>query len=201
MARSGEIHWGSHRHGDHHVKSLLSISTLALAIGLSACSSTPTNTTQASAANPSTAGSGPSSTGSSASSGANPSTLRSSALPAHLDPGSALAKERSVYFGFDDVTIGQEYQALIEKHGKYLAASPSLKIKIEGNADERGSAEYNLALGQRRAEATRKALKLMGVRDGQMEAISWGEERPRDKGHDDSSYSQNRRADLVYAAP
>jgi peptidoglycan-associated lipoprotein len=91
--------------------------------------------------------------------------------------------------------------ALIEKHGKYLVALPTLKVRIEGNADERGSAEYNLALGQKRAEATMKALRLWGVRPSQMEATSWGEERPRAKGDEETAFAQNRRADIVYAAP
>ncbi|MFZ2650447.1 MAG: OmpA family protein, partial [Burkholderiaceae bacterium] len=83
-------------------------------------------------------------------------------------------------------------------HGKYLGSKPQLAIRIEGNADERGSAEYNLALGQRRAEAVLHALKLFGVRDSQMEAVSWGEERPKLISHDESAWAQNRRADLAY---
>lgn len=118
-----------------------------------------------------------------------------------MTPPSVLPVERSVYFAFDDATIAQDYVSIIEKHGKYLMASPLVKVKIEGNADERGSAEYNLALGQKRAEATMKALRLWGVRPSQMEATSWGEERPRAKGDDEKAYSQNRRADIVYSTP
>lgn len=126
------------------------------------------------------------------------STVTSVAVPPYLDPKSPISTERSVYFDFDDFSIKSQYSSLIERQGKYLASMPKLAIKIEGNADERGSAEYNLALGQKRAQAVLQALKIYGVKDNQMEAISWGDERPRVKGHDESAWSQNRRADLVY---
>ena len=119
-------------------------------------------------------------------------------LPAHLDPNSAISKERSVYFDFDDFSIKPAYTALVERHGKYLGATAGLTAKVEGNADERGSAEYNLALGQKRAEAVVKALKIYGAKDGQLEAVSWGEERPASSGHDEAAWAQNRRADIVY---
>ena len=118
--------------------------------------------------------------------------------PAHLDPKSFISTNHSVYFDYDDYTIKSEYSSLIETHGKYLASNPSLSIKIEGNADERGGAEYNLALGQKRAEVVRRALKLYGVSDSQMEAVSWGKEKPKAPGHDETAWAQNRRADLVY---
>lgn len=119
-------------------------------------------------------------------------------LPAHLDPRSAISTKRSFYFDLDQYVIKPEFASLVELHGKYLAASPALSIRIEGNADERGSAEYNLALGQKRAEAVRRALKAYGVKDVQMEAVSFGKEKPVAAGHDESSWAQNRRADLRY---
>ena len=119
-------------------------------------------------------------------------------LPAYLDPKSDISSNRSVYFAFDDAGLPADAAGLIERQGKYLAANPKLAIKVEGNADERGSAEYNLALGQRRAEAVRQGLKIYGVKDGQMEAISWGKEKPKATGHDESAWAQNRRADLQY---
>ena len=119
-------------------------------------------------------------------------------LPAYLDPKNPISTQRSVYFDFDDSLVKKEYQGLIERHGKYLNSMPSLAIKIEGNADERGSAEYNLALGQRRAEAVRKALEIYGVKASQLEAVSWGSERPKVQGHDETAWAQNRRADLSY---
>ena len=126
------------------------------------------------------------------------STVTSVTLPAHLDGKSAIATERSVYFDFDEFTIKSEYNGLIERHGKYLVANPSLAIKIEGTTDERGGTEYNLALGQKRAESMLRALRIYGVKTSQMEAISWGEERPKSVGHDEAAWAQNRRADLQY---
>lgn len=116
----------------------------------------------------------------------------------HLDANSLIAKERSVYFGYDDFSIQSQYTALVERQGKYLAGNSGLHIKIEGNADERGSSEYNLALGQKRAEAVVRALKVYGVKDTQMEAVSWGKEKPKNAAHTETAWAENRRADLVY---
>ena len=120
------------------------------------------------------------------------------AMPAYLDPNSAVSRERSVYFAFDDFTVQPKYQPVIELQGKYLAANARVNVKVEGNADERGSAEYNLALGQKRAEAVTRALRVYGVKDAQMEATSWGKEKPKATGHDEAAWAQNRRADVVY---
>lgn len=119
-------------------------------------------------------------------------------LPAHLDPKSLISTERSVYFDYDNFAVKTDYDAMLQRHGQYLLKNSQLAVKVEGNADERGSAEYNLALGQKRAEAVVKALKAYGVRDGQMEAISWGKEHPKATGHDEAAWAQNRRADIVY---
>ena len=119
-------------------------------------------------------------------------------LPAHLDPKSDISTGRSVYFDFDDAKLKSEFSPLIERHGRYLVANPKLNLRVEGNADERGSAEYNLALGQKRAESVRKALAVIGVPEARIEAISWGKERPRTQGHDEAAWAQNRRADLQY---
>ncbi len=119
-------------------------------------------------------------------------------LPPHLDPKHAISSQRSVFFDFDDDTLKNQYAGLIEMHGKYLASKPALSIKVEGNADERGSKEYNLSLGQKRAETVLRALRIYGVRDSQMEPVSWGEERPIASGHDESAWARNRRADLIY---
>jgi len=126
------------------------------------------------------------------------STVTTVTLPAYLDPKSDISTGRSVYFDFDMALVKPEFSGLVERHGKYLMSNPKVAIKIEGNTDERGSAEYNLALGQRRAEAVRQALTIYGVKDTQMEAISWGSEKPKSAGHDESAWAQNRRADLQY---
>lgn len=116
----------------------------------------------------------------------------------YLDPNSALSKQRSFYFDFDVFTVKPEYDNQVQLHGKYLASNPQVKIRVEGNADERGSAEYNLALGQKRADAVAKALKVFGATDKQIEAVSFGREKPKALGHDETSWAQNRRVDLTY---
>ena len=100
------------------------------------------------------------------------STVASVSLPPYLDPKSEISTARSVYFDFDASLVKPEFSGVIEHHGKYLVSNPRLAIKIEGNTDERGSAEYNLALGQKRAQAVMRALEIYGVKDAQMEAIS-----------------------------
>ena len=113
------------------------------------------------------------------------------------DPQGVLAK-RSVYFDYDSYTVKPEYRTAIENHAKYLVAHKDRKVIIQGNTDDRGGAEYNLALGQKRAEAVRKALVLLGVSDAQVEAVSFGKEKPKALGQDESSYAENRRADIAY---
>jgi peptidoglycan-associated lipoprotein len=120
------------------------------------------------------------------------------ALAPHLDPNSALMRARSVFFDFDRDTLRDDARPVVETHGKYLSGAGELKAVVEGNTDERGSSEYNLALGQRRAEVVVKALKVMGAKDGQLEAISYGKERPVASGHDEGAWAQNRRADIRY---
>ena len=113
------------------------------------------------------------------------------------DPQGVLAK-RSVYFDYDSYTVKPEYRTVIENHAKYLVAHKDRKVIIQGNTDDRGGAEYNLALGQKRAEAVRKALVLLGVSDAQVEAVSFGKEKPKALGQDEASYAENRRADIAY---
>jgi len=113
------------------------------------------------------------------------------------DPNSPLAK-RSIYFDFDSYAVRDDYQPLLQQHSQYLKSHPDRHVLIQGNTDERGTREYNLALGQKRAEAVRRAMSLLGVADSQMEAVSLGKEKPQATGHDESSWAQNRRADLAY---
>jgi peptidoglycan-associated lipoprotein len=179
----------------NHVKTYTLLAFLT--VGLAACSSTPiapasaTSTpTAALAPAPAPVAAQPRPTSS--------STVATVALPEYLDPKSSLSSARSIYFDFDVFSIQGDDAALIERHGKYLAGHPSVAVRIEGNSDERGGTEYNLALGQKRAEAVLRGLKLYGVKDAQMEAVSWGESKPRSNGHDDAAWAQNRRADLQY---
>ena len=111
---------------------------------------------------------------------------------------AALLAQRVVYFDFDSFVVKDEYRPMLEAHARALAADRSKRMVAEGHTDERGSREYNLALGQKRAEAVRRAMSALGVPDRQMEAVSFGEERPRATGADEASYAENRRADLVY---
>lgn len=113
------------------------------------------------------------------------------------DPQGVLAK-RSVYFDFDSYVVKDEYKSVVENHSKYLGTNKTRKILIQGNTDERGGSEYNLALGQKRAEAVRKSMGLLGVADAQMEAVSLGKEKPKAAGHDEAAWAENRRADIVY---
>lgn len=108
-----------------------------------------------------------------------------------------LAK-RSVYFDLDSFVVKDEYRSLVEAHANFMKRHPERRVTIEGNTDERGSREYNLALGQKRAEAVRRSLSTLGVPDRQVEAVSYGEERPKATGHDETSWAENRRADIVY---
>jgi peptidoglycan-associated lipoprotein len=113
------------------------------------------------------------------------------------DPASILAK-RSVYFDIDSYVVKDEFKPVVEAHAKYLIAHPDRKVIIQGNTDERGGSEYNLALGQKRAEAVRRALALLGVPDSQMEAVSFGKEKPKATGSNDAAWAENRRSDIAY---
>lgn len=105
---------------------------------------------------------------------------------------------RVVYFDYDSNVIKPEYQQIIEAHARFLKANGARKVVVEGHTDERGGREYNLALGQRRSEAVRRALELLGVKDAQVEAISFGEEKPATEGQDETAWSRNRRAEIAY---
>jgi peptidoglycan-associated lipoprotein len=105
---------------------------------------------------------------------------------------------RIIYFDYDSNAIKPDFQSLIEAHARYLKANAARHVVIEGHTDERGGSEYNLALGQRRSESVRQALELLGVRDSQVEAVSFGKEKPAVEGHDEAAWAQNRRAELAY---
>lgn len=113
------------------------------------------------------------------------------------DPSGVLAK-RSIYFDLDSYVVKDEYKSVIDAHGKYLVARPDRKIYIQGNTDERGGSEYNLALGQKRADAVRRALSLEGVPESQMEAVSFGKEKPKAQSSNEEAWKENRRADIIY---
>jgi peptidoglycan-associated lipoprotein len=121
--------------------------------------------------------------------------------PAQVDelnnPNGPLAK-RSIYFDFDSYNVKNDDQLLLQAHAQYLRSHPDRHVLIQGNTDERGPTEYNLALGERRSEAVLHELETLGVPESQLEAVSLGKEKPLAMGHDEASWAQNRRADLVY---
>ncbi len=115
-----------------------------------------------------------------------------------LDDPSSILSKRVIYFDFDSSDIKDEYRDIIKAHATYLANHPSASIVLEGHADERGSREYNIGLGERRAKAVSRFLTLQGASSSQVETISYGEERPVAFGHDESSWKLNRRVEIVY---
>ena len=170
--------------------SRLTLSLLALAL-LAGCGSTPTSE-QAGAGvedrNPSAVSTGPVGSG----------TTDPYSLAALKDPKSPLSK-RSIYFDYDSYVVKDEFKPLLEQHAKFLARNGQMKMLIQGNADERGSREYNLALGQKRAEAVKKALLLLGAKEAQLESVSLGEEKPACMEQTESCWAQNRRGDMLYS--
>jgi peptidoglycan-associated lipoprotein len=117
---------------------------------------------------------------------------------AHKDPKNLLSQKRSVYFDYDQFTIKDEHKAVIEAHAKYLQGTRTLRITLQGNSDERGTREYNIALGQKRADAVKQLMQLLGAAEVQIETVSFGKEKPRRDGHDEVSWAENRRVDIVY---
>ena len=114
------------------------------------------------------------------------------------DPNNVLSK-RSVFFDFDSFVVRDEFRPLVEAHARYLQQNRAARVTVQGNTDERGSREYNIALGQRRADAVKRMMTLTGAQDAQIETVSFGKEKPRDAGHDEAAWAQNRRGDIAYA--
>ena len=113
-------------------------------------------------------------------------------------PQTGLLVKRTVYFDFDSAEIKGEGTDIVAAHAKYLAANPATRVRLEGHTDERGSREYNIGLGERRAQAVRRALLLQGAADTQISTVSYGEERPAVAGHDETAWAKNRRVEIVY---
>ena len=163
-----------------------------LALLVAGCSSTPDTAEQTGAPVESRTGSGNVAT-------VTAGNMDSRKLPPELtDPKSILSK-RSVYFDYDKFEIKAEYKDLVAAHAKFLTNNRQFKMLIQGNTDERGSREYNLALGQKRADAVKKALGLLGVSEGQLESVSLGEEKPSCSDSGESCWAANRRGDMLYS--
>ena len=123
-----------------------------------------------------------------------------SGLPRELtDRGSKLS-QRSIYFDLDKYDIKDEFKDLVAAHAKFLVANRGFKVLLQGNTDERGTSEYNLSLGQKRAESVKRSLILLGAREDQVESVSLGKEKPKNPGHDDAAWAENRRSDILYKA-
>jgi peptidoglycan-associated lipoprotein len=156
----------------------------ALAVSLlAACSSTPDNNSDLATVD---------ATGSSG-----VPKLSASALAKLHDPNSPLSK-RSVFFDYDQYDVKGEYKNQLQAHAKFIASEPNARVLIQGNTDDRGSREYNLALGQRRADAVKKQLVLMGAPESQIESVSLGKEKPKALGDNEAAWAENRRADMLY---
>lgn len=127
-----------------------------------------------------------------------PSTAATTTLSPLKDPNNILSK-RSIFYDYDSDLIKEEFQPMLRAHARYLADNRNAKVLVQGNTDERGGREYNLALGQRRAEAVKRALVLMNVQESQVEAVSLGKEKPRCEEQNEACYARNRRSDLLHA--
>lgn len=115
-----------------------------------------------------------------------------------LDDPTSLLSKRTLYFDFDSSNLNEEERAIVTAHSGFLASNPSVRMILEGHADERGTREYNIGLGERRALAVRQLVLFMGGRDDQVQTISYGEEKPSALGHDESSWRLNRRVEILY---
>ena len=114
------------------------------------------------------------------------------------DPNNILSR-RSIYYDFDKFDIKDEFRPLVEAHAKYLRENPGAKMLIQGNADERGSREYNVGLGQRRSDSVKRALTILGAKENQLESVSLGEEKPVCTEHAEDCWAKNRRGDMLYS--
>ena len=174
------------------------IAPAAGALALAACASTPV--APSAPAPVVTAAQSPANSGGASRPAPAPGPSAATALPAYLDPNSPVSQQRSVYFPFDNAAYRPQDKAVVELQGQYLLQHPDVHVTVVGNTDERGGSEYNLALGERRAQTVKSALGLLGVKDAQVEAVSYGKEKPKATGHDEAAWQQNRRADFVYPA-
>lgn len=171
---------------------------LAGCLGLAACASHPPKPSAASQQQ-SGAGAGAESAGAQGGANANGGPFgNQNSIPG---PQQGLLGQRTVYFSFDSSVIKGEGTEIVAAHAKYLADHPNARVRLEGNTDERGSPEYNIGLGMRRAQAVRQALLLQGASATQITVVSYGAERPVDPAHNRAAWAKNRRVDIVYLTP
>lgn len=179
------------------MRSALTVLILAAVMGLAGCSHKPPRVAPSTNTTVPANGSGAESSGAAgANANEGPGTANGGAEAG--GPQEGLLAKRTIYFDFDSSEIKGEGTDIIAAHAKYLAGHSNIKVRLEGNTDERGSREYNIGLGERRAQAVRRALLLQGASDAQISTVSYGAERPVDPGHDEASWAKNRRVEIVY---
>lgn len=169
---------------------MIIVMVMAVSLGVAGCASKRPKTALPSDSNAATAGAN--------GSGAN--SANANAEDEAAGPQGGLLATRVVYFEFDSSEVRSTGVEVVAAHARYLAANPATRVRLEGHTDERGSREYNIGLGERRAQAVRRALMLQGALDGQLSTVSYGEERPAAAGHDEEAWAKNRRVEIVYLA-
>ena len=172
---------------------MIIVMVMAVSLGIAGCASKRPKTAPPSDSNAASAGAN--------GAGANSANARGgNAEDEAAGPQGGLLATRVVYFEFDSSEIRGTGVEVVAAHARYLAANPATRVRLEGHTDERGSREYNIGLGERRAQAVRRALMLQGALDGQLATVSYGEERPAAPGHDEEAWAKNRRVEIVYLA-
>ena len=173
------------------------LAVAVLSLGLAACQK-PTKPDTAAGAATGDAGAQASGVESSATAGS-ATTGSATTLTPQQQALAELKQKSVVYFGYDSSEIEQQYVPVVAAHAAYLVKYPTARVRLEGHTDERGSREYNIGLGERRAQAVRRALLVQGVAEAQITTVSYGEERPAVAGSDEAAFAQNRRVEFVYA--
>ena len=167
------------------------VATLLFAAAAAGCSS------QQVKEEPAATGGGATTTQTTAPTAAPGAAVESKSVDPFSDPNNLLSKN-AIYYDFDNATIKGDYKPLVQAHASYLDAHRGAHVVIQGNCDERGSREYNIGLGQRRADSVKRMLETLGVNAGQVETVSFGKEKPRAMGHNETAWAENRRSDIVY---
>ncbi len=178
------------------LKRYLMLAAMALSLALAGCGSDvkldqPAEGTPTTGAGAGTGGAQGQGTGQS-------SVTQVQAGASAADKAGPVGVAKVIYFDYDSYTVKPEYQSVIDQHARFLQSRPNARLVLEGNTDQRGSREYNLALGQKRAEAVRRALTLVGASDSQIEAVSFGKEKPAVEGNSEDAFAKNRRVEFRY---